>query len=97
MAVAELISTTTIVLLGFTVVLVVVAWLITEALARTFHLKRPRIDYWIILWLTWDALIHFILVSILKWTMKFCSVFCARSAPNELYRRFYVEPHLTIF
>ena len=70
MAATDLISTTTFVSLGFTVVLVVVAWLITESLRRTFHLKRPRIDYWIILWLTWDALIHFIVVSILKSTVE---------------------------
>ena len=59
----DLVSATTIVSLGFTVALVVLAWIITEALTRTFHLKRPHLDYWIILWLTWDALIHFILAS----------------------------------
>ena len=58
----DLISNTTVISLGFTAVLLVVSWLFTEALSRSVSLKRPTVDYWILLWLTWDVLIHFILV-----------------------------------
>ncbi len=58
----ELITAVTVVSLGATAVLVGVAWIITHALCKAYRLSRPQLDYWIILWLTWDVLIHFILV-----------------------------------
>ncbi len=58
-----LLTTTSLVSLSFTAVLFVVAWWITSALSRAFPFRRPTTDYYIMLWIVWDVLVHFTIVS----------------------------------